>query len=544
MLDTLTTREVEVAKAYAGGGSYKAVARDLGVSPSTIRAHLATIYRKLDVRTKVALAEALRGLEPDRAHPMAEQDASVSIAAVQAAMDSAAQRQIALLERRFAEREAHMAALLDRKDAQFAAALSTIQSEMVELRSRLSDPQKAVSARAKTQANVQQQLNREANVLGSDRIAEATAAMAEDFAKADALFQEIEAQNALAVDAVARAAFMRGEIAADEVRWQDAASHFDRAARLNPTYETLLQAGKYAWLVGDKQVALVHDEALLEVALREYGTKGFETARAKASLATTYAEFDRTVEAEGLLRDSLEITSRTRGRSSEDFAIHATNLAVLLSDIGRVEEALPLYEAVATIRRDLFGAEDVKYGQALCNLGQAYADTQQVDLADASMREGLEICRNKQGAMHPDTGMRLAVYGRFLRASGRHEEAEPVTREALAILSETLGVWHPRYLNGLNQLANILGALGRTEEAGPLYAEALEGFRKSRGEGHADTLNCAASLAIHLTKTGRRAEGIVQLRSEVDGILQALGPDHPMSRHYARRLDELDAAQD
>ncbi|MEO1018091.1 MAG: hypothetical protein AAFY56_10405, partial [Pseudomonadota bacterium] len=34
-----------------------------------------------------------------------------------------------------------------------------------------------------------------------------------------------------------------------------------------------------------------------------------------------------------------------------------------------------VYEAVATIRRELFGAEDVKYGQALCNLGQAYADT-------------------------------------------------------------------------------------------------------------------------------------------------------------------------
>ena len=35
----LSRREEEVARAYAAGASYKEIARDLGVSPTTVRSH-------------------------------------------------------------------------------------------------------------------------------------------------------------------------------------------------------------------------------------------------------------------------------------------------------------------------------------------------------------------------------------------------------------------------------------------------------------------------------------------------------------------------
>lgn len=57
--EPLSKREREVASAYAKGGSYKEIARDLRISPGTVRTHLSTIYRKLGVSTKVALAVAL-----------------------------------------------------------------------------------------------------------------------------------------------------------------------------------------------------------------------------------------------------------------------------------------------------------------------------------------------------------------------------------------------------------------------------------------------------------------------------------------------------
>ncbi|WP_111642144.1 response regulator transcription factor [Marinimicrobium alkaliphilum] len=52
----LSERELEVAWAYARGQSHKEVAKDLGVSPTTIRCHLSRAYRKLGVGDKGALA--------------------------------------------------------------------------------------------------------------------------------------------------------------------------------------------------------------------------------------------------------------------------------------------------------------------------------------------------------------------------------------------------------------------------------------------------------------------------------------------------------
>ncbi len=59
--DTLSNREQEVAAAYAGGQSYKEIARDLGLSPTTVRSHLRTVYSKLGVTSKIALAQSLSG---------------------------------------------------------------------------------------------------------------------------------------------------------------------------------------------------------------------------------------------------------------------------------------------------------------------------------------------------------------------------------------------------------------------------------------------------------------------------------------------------
>lgn len=57
--EMLTKREGEVARAYAEGGSYKEIARALGISPTTVRSHLRTVYGKLGVTSKIALAQTL-----------------------------------------------------------------------------------------------------------------------------------------------------------------------------------------------------------------------------------------------------------------------------------------------------------------------------------------------------------------------------------------------------------------------------------------------------------------------------------------------------
>ena len=56
---TLSAREMMVAQRCADGETYKEIARNLNIAPSTVRNHLAAIYRKLSVGNKAELIRAL-----------------------------------------------------------------------------------------------------------------------------------------------------------------------------------------------------------------------------------------------------------------------------------------------------------------------------------------------------------------------------------------------------------------------------------------------------------------------------------------------------
>jgi TolB-like protein/DNA-binding CsgD family transcriptional regulator/Tfp pilus assembly protein PilF len=58
----LSPRELQIAQAYAGGSTYQKIADSLCIAPSTVRTHLATIYRKLEVSSKLDLRDALNAV--------------------------------------------------------------------------------------------------------------------------------------------------------------------------------------------------------------------------------------------------------------------------------------------------------------------------------------------------------------------------------------------------------------------------------------------------------------------------------------------------
>jgi DNA-binding CsgD family transcriptional regulator len=61
-LDVLTARELGVARLFAQGLMNKSIAKEIGVSPHTVRNQLKSIYLKLGVSSKTSLADCLRNL--------------------------------------------------------------------------------------------------------------------------------------------------------------------------------------------------------------------------------------------------------------------------------------------------------------------------------------------------------------------------------------------------------------------------------------------------------------------------------------------------
>ena len=93
--DSLSPREREIAQAYAGGDTYHNIAGRLCISPSTVRTHLATIYRKLGVSSKLELHKVLENGRPTL---IAEGEQAALISELALSLEEAISRERALGE--------------------------------------------------------------------------------------------------------------------------------------------------------------------------------------------------------------------------------------------------------------------------------------------------------------------------------------------------------------------------------------------------------------------------------------------------------------
>lgn len=63
-LSSLTARELEVAHAVANGFSNKEIARQLGITERTVKAHIGSIFQKIKARDRLHLALIVSGKRP------------------------------------------------------------------------------------------------------------------------------------------------------------------------------------------------------------------------------------------------------------------------------------------------------------------------------------------------------------------------------------------------------------------------------------------------------------------------------------------------
>ena len=91
----LSARELQVAQYYADGATYQKIADDLCIAPSTVRTHLATIYRKLEVSSKLELLTRLKG---DAPQPRSQTELNSVISELALSLEEAISRERALSE--------------------------------------------------------------------------------------------------------------------------------------------------------------------------------------------------------------------------------------------------------------------------------------------------------------------------------------------------------------------------------------------------------------------------------------------------------------
>ena len=441
--------------------------------------------------------------------------------------------------------------MLEAREAQIRADLgrantlekSILQSQLDTITAQKSDLDAAYDKAVEELRQLRLRLAEFQKQVPRDRLEKAQQALLDGNRRlADELLAEVQDSGRDAVQLAAEAAYLRGDIAAQEIRWADAADHFAEGARLAPDFDKLYNARKFAWYSARYAEALRFGEDLLAHA-REHGN-GYQLVVALNEHALTLHSIGRYDEAEPLFREVLNIDREAQQDAHPGHATRLNNLANLYRDMGRFDQAEPLYREALQMTGSTLGQQHPDYATNLANLAGLLQATGRADEAEPLYRETLKIHQEALGDRHPDYATGLNNLGTLLRDTGRYDEAEPLYREALEITREVLGQWHPGYAIQLNNLANLLQATGRVEEAEPLYREALAIDREVLGDRHPNTAIDLANLGSLVGERGRLAEGREMLEQALEIFGAKFPEDHPYIAETRRLIAALPNAQD
>ncbi len=321
-----------------------------------------------------------------------------------------------------------------------------LEQKIAELDRRLADVPKAFQEFKERIARLESILEREGNEIGNKKLVEARDALEKgDFSKADDLFAEIEAREELAVKRSARAAFARGEIAEQEVRWYDAAEHYTRAAQLDPCYDNLIMAVRLSTDIGNYDSALSLGEEAKKAAIKDHGQESRQHATSLNNLASVYHSKKQYKKAKILYKESLKLRQDTLEKKHPDIA------------------------------------------NSLSNLGVVYQNQAQYTKAKHFFKRALNINKETLGTKHPSTAEVLNNLGGSYRALGEFKKAKSLLKQALNIQEKFFGINHPRTANTLNNLGGIYYEQKKDKQALLMFQQALEIFEATLGPNHPDT---------------------------------------------------------
>ena len=316
------------------------------------------------------------------------------------------------------------------------------QKELATVRAKLKNTQASSAETERELKALEKQLRDIALDVTPARMKQAEDALKKgDRTLADALLRDVEEAEHDNIKRAAKAAYTRGEIAEQEIRWRDAAAHFHRASQLDPSFDNLKHSWKFYWRMGEKQAALAQAEELIKAALKDYGEDSPEHGLAQSFKASTYGNMGRLEDAEPLHLAAIGIAEKTKGKTHPDTAIELNNYAQVLDVMGRHDEANGFYKRAIAIVKNL-PDKHIDYARYLNNLSDSYYRQERFEDALKGFEEADAIFQAELAPGHPEHSFTLNNRAEALAQLGRADEAEALYQDALKLLTDTVGAEH------------------------------------------------------------------------------------------------------
>ncbi|MGH3572455.1 MAG: FxSxx-COOH system tetratricopeptide repeat protein [Pseudonocardiaceae bacterium] len=218
---------------------------------------------------------------------------------------------------------------------------------------------------------------------------------------------------------------------------------------------------------------------------------------------------------------------RVLGPDHPDTLTSRNNLASAYQSAGRLEQAIPLFEATLTERERVLGPDHPHTLGSRNNLAGAYESAGRLEQAIPLYEATLTDIERVLGPDHPDALTSRNNLAYAYQAAGRLEQAIPLHEATLTDTERVLGPDHPNALTSRNNLALAYKSAGRLEQAIPLYEATLTDIERVLGPDHPNTLNSRNNLASAYQAVGRLEQAIPLLEATLTERERVLGPDHP-----------------
>jgi tetratricopeptide (TPR) repeat protein/tRNA A-37 threonylcarbamoyl transferase component Bud32 len=245
------------------------------------------------------------------------------------------------------------------------------------------------------------------------------------------------------------------------------------------------------------------------------------------ALGRTYKGLGLNDRAAGLHTQALAVLEAALGRDHDDTLASLNQLALALTEAGRLAEAIPHHQAILERAEAKLGPGHVNALGARNNLAMVYVKAGRMTDAIALLEESLRLNEARLGRDHPLTLHNRNNLANALQGVGRMSEALEMHEGTLKLREARLGIDHPDTLRSRANVAIALATTGRNSEAIALFQSAVKMQEDKLGPDHADTLNTREGMAEEYEVLGQWAEAEVHYRTAVAGYRRTAPADSP-----------------
>jgi non-specific serine/threonine protein kinase/serine/threonine-protein kinase len=206
-----------------------------------------------------------------------------------------------------------------------------------------------------------------------------------------------------------------------------------------------------------------------------------------------------------------------------------SNLAVCHNLIGNAASAVDLGEEAYSILKDA-PQEQGNALKTLHNLTMSHLSLGHLERAERFARSSVDRHKAHFGEQHPHSAIALSSLGRVLVAGERYAEAERVLIESADIIRAALGEDHVHLATALSDLGHLYHDMGEHAQAAGMFTDALNIQEKVLGRDHAYTTATMSGLGLQQLKSGEHAAGVAILLEAVAIIRSQDGNEDQLAR--------------